>query len=1121
MKYFCRLALIGLLLNLILGEGHSIQVMARPLQGLLMAQIADLEEAKQLLQQAQELYSQGKYTEAIPLAERAVMISRGRLNSKDYKLATYLNNLAVLYQTQGRYSEAEPLFKEVVEIVRIALPQNHFSVAMHLNSLALLYRDQGRYSEAEPLFKEAVEIDRIALTPNHHLLAAHLSNLALIYQAQGRYPEAEPLFKEAVEIARIALTPNHPGVAMLLNNLAVLYQVQGRYPEAEPLFKEALKIARIALPKNHPKLTMFLNNLGKLYQDQGRYPEAEPLFKEALKIARIALPKNHPELAILLNNLGKLYQDQGRYPEAEPLFEEALKIARIALSPNHHNLATYLNNLGELYQVQGRYTEAESLFEEALKIARIALSPNHHNLATYLNNLALLYKDQGRYTEAESRFKEALKITRIALSPNHHNLATYLNNLALLYKDQGRYTEAESRFKEALKITRIALPKNHPELATYLNNLALLYKDQGRYTEAESRFKEALKIARIALPKNHPELATYLNNLVALYWAQNDLHTTLQYLHEGLEIEEYNLSRNLTVGNEQQKKAFLSRYQGSTDLAISFHQQSDPQNLDTAQLAFTTLLRRKGRLLDVLGQSFQHLRNSPDDEVSKKLSQLIDTQNQLSTLTTRGPGNYPNQYQETLQKLTKNEKQLTTELSQMIAGLAEVYQPVTIPQIKAALPQNAALVEFIEYKPFDPKAKHGQRLGKPRYAVYVLLPSGQLQWGDLGSVAEIQPLLSDFITRVQIESENKDSLQTLALPLYNKIFRPIRHMVGNRKHLLLAPDGELNRIPFEALMDEQGQYLIQNFQFTYLSSGRDLMRLENLQKLDNLPQAQFPLLLAAPDFETKNLNPQNLKVASVQKTTQANSVRSRGSNTHSAEYAKISFLPLKGARAEGKAIEAGGYFDFQAVYGENATESILKRWANPYILHIATHGIFLEKNDIRTQSPSNASNAQFNSHLNQVVLSEKPLLRSGLVFAGFNKKEKDPTGDDGLLTALEVSRLDLRATQMVVMSACKTGVGDIQSGDGVYGLRRAFTLAGARSQVMSLWDVQDASTKELMVAYYALLDQGKGRGEALRQVQLDMLEGKFDDKENGINYKTPFYWAPFIRTGDWRPLKAL
>ncbi|NJO66013.1 MAG: CHAT domain-containing protein [Richelia sp. RM2_1_2] len=320
---------------------------------------------------------------------------------------------------------------------------------------------------------------------------------------------------------------------------------------------------------------------------------------------------------------------------------------------------------------------------------------------------------------------------------------------------------------------------------------------------------------------------------------------------------------------------------------------------------------------------------------------------------------------------------------------------------------------------------------------------------------------------------------------------PLRPLLGDARHLLLSPDGQLNLIPFEALKDEQNQYLVEKYAFSYLTTGRDLLRLDTTAK-----QLTNPVVFADIDYEQ-----QQTVIAS------SSTIKRRGSqNKRSVDFANLKFGSLAATSEEGEQIKKI-FPDTNIITGTKATEEAIKQLKTPSILHLATHGFFLPDKEIKPVSPAiNQLNNQ-----PQYVNLENPLLRSGLALAGFNNrqnKQSNNNTEDGVLTALEVAGLNLRGTELVVLSACETGLGDVKTGDGVYGLRRALVIAGSQSQLLSLWLVADEGTKDLMMEYYQKIKAGKGRHEALREVQLEFLK---DDK-----YSHPYYWASFIPSGNWR-----
>ncbi|TRU31067.1 MAG: tetratricopeptide repeat protein [Microcystis aeruginosa Ma_MB_F_20061100_S20] len=1051
-----------------------------------------LAEAERLNQQVIQLYQQGKYNEAIPLAEQALAIRKKVLGDNHLDTATSLNNLALVYHSQGRYPEAEPLFQQALAIRKAQLGDNNPATASSLNNLAALYYSEERYTEAEPLLKEALAIRKAQLGDTHPDVATTLNNLASLYQSQERYAEAEPLIKEALAIRKAQLGNNHPDTAQSLNNLALLYQSQGRYSEAELLYQQSLAILKQQLGSNHPYVAFSLINLALLYHIQGRFKEEEPLLQQSLVIRKQQLGDNHLDVAESLNNLAYLYMTLGKYAEAEPLYRESLAIRKQQLGDNHPDTVISLNNLAGLYKYQGRYAEAEPLYRESLAIRKQQLGDNHPDTAISLNNLGELYRVQGRYTEAKTLLQQALAIFKKQLGDDHlNNMATSLNNLALLYKSQGRYSEAEPLYKEALAITKRQVGDNHPDTAISLNNLAALYDSQGRYSEAESLFKQALAIRKQQLGDNHPSTATSLNNLAGLYWSQDDIPQAINYLSQGLAVEEYNLLENLKMGDDKQKQDYMAKVLGTTNSVISLNLQAVPNNPEATRLALKTILERKGRILDVSTNSLQILRQRTDDlESQQLLTQLIEVRTQLSNLTFKKPEDIKNPeiYRQQINEVTEKAKEIEGKIGVRSAEFRSLSQPITLEGIQKLIPADAALVEIVRYQPFNPKAPENQRFGNPRYAVYILYPNGDIKAKDLGEAKPIDDKLIYFRDNLADAQTPLPQLQKSARQLDEELMQPIRQLLGNTKTILLSPDAALNLIPFEALVDENNQYLVENYHITYLTSGRDLLRLK-----DKFASQQSPLIVADPFYGKAGE-----KVAL----------------TRSIDLSEFTFPGLPGTEEEAKAIK-NLLPQSTVLTGSQATENAIKQVKKPNILHIATHGFFKPERNLGERNSGERNSGERNSgernsgERNSPLQGERnvienPLLRSGLVLAGVTIGQS--AGDDGVLTALETTNLNLVGTKLVVLSACDTGKGDIKIGQGVYGLRRALVIAGSESQLISLWKVSDDATKDLMVAYYGRLQKGEGRSEALRQIQLGMLKGE--------KQKHPFYWASFIPSGD-------
>ena len=1040
-------------------------------------------------------YQKGDYAAAEPLLQRALTIREKTLGPEHPHVAISLYGLAELYSDKGDYAAAAPLYQRALKMWEKTLGQEHPNVAASLDSLAKLYRAKGEYAAAAPLYQRALTILEKALGQEHPNVAASLNNLASLYYHKGDYAAAAPLYQRALRIREKAMGQEHPVVADSLSNLAVLYVAKGDYTAAEPLYQRALRIREKALGQAHPAVTASLHNLAILYSDKGDYATAEPLYQRALMIKEKALGQEHPDVASLLNSLANLYRNKGDYTAAAPLYQRALTIWEKALGQEHPNVAASLTNLAILYYQKGDYAAAELLYQRALTIREKVLGQEHPDVANSLNGLAELYRDKGNAAAAEPLYQRALTIQEKALGQEHPTVAASLNNLANLYRAKGDYAAAVPIYQRALMIREKMLGQEHPDVANSLYNLAKLYHAKGDDAAAEPLHQRALRIRKKALGPEHPNVATSLHGLASLHRNERDFARAVPLFERMLTIYESNLWHNL-VGSDQQRQAYLRSFTASVNSALALHPQLAPQESSARQLALTALLRFKGRSLDESLDTLNRLRSRADKETQPLLERLATSQAQYARLTLRGPGTSgPAAYRVQLDNLAREIGQLEADLSRRSQEFRASRLPITPEAVTAAIPDKAALIEFVQYHPLE--ARTNQQLA-PHYAVYVLTQQGEPRWAELGTAAPIDQQVEAL--RQALRDPRRRDFAKLARAVDQQVMAPVRKLLGGKTNLLIAPDGKLNLLPFAALVDEQGKYLVERFHLTYLSSGRDLLRLQIKQ-----PAATEALVLANPDFGVRAA----ATMAAANPTRDIEIVKATTNKlSESVSMAQISFGPLRATAGEAAVLKSL-LPSAQVLTGNAATEGALKQVHRPKLLHIATHGYFLP-DLVFAPAPDRASLTENNAPLKTVTGEkvENPLLRAGLAFAGANQRQSGE--DDGILTALEAAGLDLWGTKLVVLSACDTGVGEIKNGEGVYGLRRAFALAGSEAQVMSLWPVSDVGTKELMVKYYQRLLKGEGRGAALRQVQLALLKNP--------QRKHPFYWASFIHSGEWANL---
>ncbi|WP_164015960.1 CHAT domain-containing tetratricopeptide repeat protein [Pyxidicoccus trucidator] len=1076
---------------------------------------ARLQEAQKAFAEATTLNEAGKYAEAVAQVERALELREALLGGTHPEVADCLDLLGRLYLRQGNLDRAEPLLRRGLAIREAALGGKHPDVASSLNSLANLYSDQGKLAEAEPLHVRALAIREAALGKKHPLVTTSLNNLAILYHQQGMYGRAQPIYERALVLREAALGKNHILVASLLNNLASLYQEQGMYAEAERLHLRALAIREAALDKNHPIIAQSLNNLAIVYKVQGLYGRAEPLYKRALAIYEAALGKHHPDVADALHNLAFLYMEQGLYDRAEPLYERATAIWEAALGKSHATVADSLNNLAMLYVEQGMYGRAEPLYERAFAIREAALGKHHPLVADSLNNLANLYVDQGRYDRAEPFHERALALREAALGPKHHDVATSLNNLAILYVNQGRYAEAEPLLLRALALREAALGPNHYDVAESLHKLALLYVAQGMYERAEPLHLRALAIRETTRGKHHPSVAQSLNDLALLRLAQHRLAEALPLFTRAFAVSERRLRQEALVLSEARLASLLQLLRTDEERLYALV-RAHPDNASVRRLALGAALLLKGRSVEETAAISRTLYRSLGAKEREPFERLRGLRAQLAQLSLQGPGARPvGAYQQHLKDLAEQSDALEATLARRSAplrALAALPAPAEIvDRVAAALPRDGALVEFITYvdRPLAPSpgTPAAQRHGQLRYLVLVLLPDATLRALDLGPAEPIDAAASQLRDALA----NRDAaFETQAQALYSLAFQPLLPLLGKTRRLFLAPDGQLALVPFAALHDGH-HFLVETFDVTYLTSGKDL-----LPRAREKNPAASVVVFADPDFSAPPQPSANLLGDASAPRERSSSVEHFFS-TLRAGLAQRAWAPtpLPGTRQEARAIQ-GLLPQAQLFLGPEATKERLMHLSTPGILHLATHGFFLED----TPAPTGSRAVGSFGALGEDPLASRPpdpLLRSGLLFAGASAltdssaNAPQPPPDNALVTALELTGINLWGTQLVVLSACDTGRGDVKLGQGVYGLRRALVVAGAETVVMSLWKVDDETTSTLMEAYYRNLLAGQGRATALREAMRWLRATK----------PHPHSWAPFITLGQDTPLRAL
>jgi CHAT domain-containing protein len=860
---------------------------------------------------------------------------------------------------------------------------------------------------------------------------------------------------------------------------AARLDAEGRYGSARSLLEEALSITEAERGPDDLQTAVVAAQLAVEYRLLPDDARSEALFLRALTTLDASLGKEHPLTAVVRSRLGHLYQSMGQRGKAEPMLRESLDFIEKALGTDNRWYVSVMVTLANLNNDAGDLTQTEEIVRRAMGILERIGETESTAYAGLLNNLGEVYRQRLDYTHSEEQYLRSLAISEKVLGEDGYFRATALQNLGILARERKDYAAAEAYYGRALSIRQRIVGPNHPDVAQVLNNLAIIIRAKGDIEGSLQMHLRALSIWENAAGPYQQATLLSVGNIARTYAAAGDIPNAIAYQRRADEILEKQLALNVAVGSERQKLLFVNGAAERTDRTISLHLIEARTNPDASVLAALVLLQRKGRVLDAMADTFAAVRQRVADVGDRTLlDQLKDTTAQLArlALTATDPSRVEQRLR-AMKELEARKERLEAALSEHSAAFRSEVAPVTLEAVQSAIPGDAALLEFAIFRPFDPRAeRNAEAYGSPHYAVYVVRRQMPPIGFDLGPSAEIDSAVDEL--RKALRDPKRADVTERARAVDERVMRPMRASLGGVVRLIVSPDGDLNLVPFEALVNESGRFLIERYAMSYVTSGRDLLRMQMTRAAGSQPVIFADPLFGEPGttgFQTSNRQAPTTESA-------------RRSVTTGEKLSSVYFTPLAATMEEANAIKTL-FPDALLFTGSRARKATLQQVEAPRMLHIASHGFFLP--DAR-------------------VNGENPLLRAGLALAGANLPHE--TNESGILTALEASSLNLWGTQLVTLSACDTGVGEIRNGEGVYGLRRSFVLAGAESMVMSLWPVSDSVARETMVAYYTGLRAGLGRGDALRQAKLALLRRKVRQH--------PFYWASFIQSGDWTSLDA-
>jgi tetratricopeptide (TPR) repeat protein len=1102
--------------------------------------------AVRALADGRALLDAAKYAEAESLGRRLLADAEIASGADSPAAADALDLIAesLLRARRVKDPEARSLAERAVAIRENAAPVDSAALGRSLVILATVVRVSGDYAAARPLYERALAIQEKALGPDAPDLSRTLNAYGVLLHRTDEYAEARAAFERAVAITERADGRDHPSLAPVLYNLGNVVRDLEDLESAKQYQERAIAIWERTLGPDHPETAKGLNGLGHVLRHSGDYEGARALYERALAIYLESEGPEGPNVSYCSNNMGQILDMMGEYDAARPHIERAIRASEASLGPEHPEVFPEVVSLGNLESVLGNDVEAKALFERALAGWEKSLGPDHTRVAIALTNLGETEHRLGNHASALAHLERGLAIREKALGPDHKSVALSLDALGALRNAMGDREGAIRDGERAVAIWERALGPDHVDVAVSLIRLAETLADAGELDRAEQSLRRAAAIEERGNGPEHPDLAGSLQKLGSVLFAMDRREEAFATALRAEEIAAEHLGA--TARGLLERDALRLEAVRASGLDIAFSVLAAEPSPERTFRSWDRALRSRALVLDEIAARHHAIETTDDPEIAELARRVDSARQRLANLTVRDAGSLsPERRRELIDEARREKETAEREIAARSARFRSELANTTkgLDEISASLPEGSALVGYFHYRSYTPAIpQHGLRESDAThsYLAFALLSGDDAPIAvPLGPAAEIDSAIARWNaallqsahetpeTRPQREEEERRAGRTVREALWD----PIAVRVAKVDRLFIVPDGAVNAMSFGALPDGAHEYLVETGPtIHYLSAERDVLLWDG-----DGARGTGLLALGGADYDARSLadalEPMRRELAETFGTLAAAAAPLfRGSTPACRGFTSLTFAPLPGTEREIRAIvdiwrESGPRTDARAsekiirVSGERASEEIVKRAApGRRVIHLATHGFFLGEACApglgRQDEGLAGEGSRGGAHDVGSHARENPLLLCGLALAGANHRASAaPDEDDGILTAEEVAALDLTDVEWAVLSGCETGAGAVVSGEGVFGLRRAFQVAGARTLIMSLWPAEDEATRAWMTALYsARFERDLSSADATREASLAVLR---DLRANG-RATLPILWGGFVAAGDWR-----
>lgn len=989
------------------------------------------------------------YDEATAYLQQAVTIQKQVAGEKDAMYSGYLLLLADVYDKSSQYLKAAEMHQQYLSYQEKITGKYHGDYLLALERLIQAYIKGRNFNEAEPLVMEYQQLCTKLYKENSANYGKGLFIIGWFLKVKQQFVQAEPYYKKALEIYRADPTLTKKYRIFLLAEAADYYQISGQYSKAESLYIEALQFFDKTKIEDVLEGVGLIRKLGSLYSDMGAYNNAEYLYETVSDIAKKYYGENSNAYGRTLLDKGIISQQLAQPQKAEAFFLQAKKVIKNAGGEKNNDYEEALNRLLMLYIGNfNNYSKADSLINEVEPLAIALQGENSVHYAEILTTKSFLSKHKGLWDDAIHNLEKARQIVNGKLGTDQQLYIDIINNLAITYEEVGKYAEAEQLYKEIITAYKQRKDFNKDTYSSYLKNFALFYMARGEYAKAESLITEANLLQQEALKVSFSTLSE----------KEKENYVAGKFITDNINLDLIYHSRNIS-------DSFLIN-------------------------SFNTQLQLKSLLLQSNQQLANNIASSKDSLLQNSFSKW-KWANELLAQQYSLPAEKRDSKLDSFELVTNNLEKLLARNSFFFSN-KEREVSIDYKNLKAALKDNEAAIQFVRFNFVS-----GKENNTPFYSAYIVRKNDKAPvFVPLCEESKLLPFFNntgsgDIIQSVYRSTIKGGNSKTVDLgdSLYSIIWKPLAPYLSNIEIINYSPAGLLYKVAFHALSAGNKKLLIDYYQLNQYVSLRQLV-FDNDVDVSSLKSIA---LFGNSDFDAAGTL--NSVTQPQPDTTDTPFLHSRG------DYNKA-WNNLPGTLSEINNIQSlftGTKVNTMVFSGSNASEENFKHLSNdaPSVIHLATHGFFLP--DIN----SSVTNNRYPTDKNVFVNSVNPLMRSGIILAGANNiwegKLPGKGNEDGVVTAYEISQLNLSKTNLVILSACETALGDIKGNEGVFGLQRAFKLAGVKNMILSLWKVPDEETAELMTLFYKNYLTGRTIKEAFNAAQ----------KEMRVKY-SPYSWAAFI-----------